>query len=207
MASVTSRRPQSSSGGDHHSQYRGHDVPPPAVTGGGELAESPRGPSEIFDNLTGILATEKARDVADEKFTMRWHAISPEDVWRSAHGYAAVTGAGWLSGCLAGRKTQCPPPTSDMQIPLRVFCSEGNNIARAHHVRSGNRNDNHRHYRRITAASAGPTVDGRPTIDPTTSRRIRRAASASQFGRISYLRCVRFDADRIEFCTACAGSP
>ena len=55
------------------------------------------------------------------------------------------------------------------------------------------------YYRRITTVSAGPSVDGRPTIDLTMDSALGSAIAAAAFGRISTLRCVRFAADRIEY--------
>lgn len=184
-----------------YSQYRGHDVLPlPAVTGGGELAESLTWPSEIFDNLTGIPATEKARDVADEKFTMRWHAISPEDVAAQRAWICSRYGR-WLAFWLPSWQKDLVSAANVgyADTTLRVFAPKGTISLGRTTFDLEIETTTTVYYRRITAASAGPTVDGRPTIDLTMSSAFGVAVSASQFGRISYLRCVRFDADRIEF--------
>ena len=52
--------------------------------------------------------------------------------------------------------------------------------------------------RQVTNASAGPTVSSRPTVDLTLASALGSAVTTAAFGRISYLRCARFDADRIE---------
>ena len=52
--------------------------------------------------------------------------------------------------------------------------------------------------RRVTAVSSGPAVSGNPTFDLTIDSALGVAVTAAAFGRISFLRCARFDADRIE---------
>lgn len=184
-----------------YSQYRGHDVLPlPAVVGAGSLAESLTWPREIFDNMTGIPATEKVRDVADEKFTMRWHAIRPEDIAAQRAWICSRYGR-WLAFWLPSwqRDLAAAANVGASDTTLRVFAPKGVTSLGRTTCDLEIETTGAVYRRRITSASAGPSVSGRPTIDLTMDSPFGVAVSVSAFGTISYLRCVRFDADRIEF--------
>lgn len=184
-----------------YGQYRGHDVLPlPAVVGAGTLAESLVWPREVFDNLTGTPATEKARDVADEKFTMRWHATRPEDVAAQRAWICSRYGR-WLAFWLPSwqRDLTAAANVGSSDTTLRVFAPKGATSLGRTTCDLEIETTGTLYRRRITAASAGPSVSGRPTIDLTMDSPFGVAVSVAAFGKISYLRCVRFDADRIEF--------
>lgn len=184
-----------------YSQYRGHDVLPlPAVVGAGSLAESLTWPREIFDNMTGIPAVEMVRDVANEKFTMRWHAIRTEDVAAQRAWICSRYGR-WLAFWLPSwqRDLTAAADIGAAATTLRVFAPRGATSLGRTTCDLEIETTGAVYRRRITSSSAGPSVSGRPTIDLTMDSPFGVAVSVSAFGTISYLRCVRFDADRIEF--------
>ena len=184
-----------------YAQYRGHDVLPlPAVVGAGSLAESLAWPIEVFDNGTGLLATEKARDLADEKFTMRWHALKPAD-GAAQRAWICSRYGRWLAFWLPSwqRDFTVAADITAVATTLRVFAPKGTTALGHSAFDLEIQAPAAVYYRRVTGVSAGPAVSGRPTLDLTIDSALGAAITAAQFGRISYLRCVRFDADRVEF--------
>lgn len=184
-----------------YSTYRGHDVLPLApVVGAGSLAESLAWLREIFDNGTGLPATAKQRDLTDEKFTMRWHALKPAEI-TALRAWIASRYGRWLAFWFSSwqRDFVAAANVGSGDTTLRVFAPKV--VTTLGHTAfdleiqapAGVQ------YRRVTNVSAGPAVSGRPTLDLTMDSALGTAVSAAAFGRISYLRCVRFDADRIEF--------
>ena len=183
-----------------YAQYRGHDVLPVVpVVGAGALAESLAWPYEVFDNETGMRATEKARDLADEKFTMRWHALRPDAI-QATRAWIASRYGRWLAFWLPSwqRDLTAAADIASGATTLRVFAPAGA-ISLGHSAFDIEISGPAAVYRRrVSAVSAGPEVSGQPTLDLTLDSALGVALTAAQFGAISYLRCVRFDADRIE---------
>lgn len=184
-----------------YAQYRGHDVLPlPAVVGAGSVAESLGWPVDGFDNASGLPVTTKQRDLADEKFTMRWHAIQPAAVAAQRAWICSRYGR-WLAFWLPSwqRDFTVAADITAVSTTLRVFAPQGTTALGHTAFDIEIQIPAAVHYRRVTGASAGPAVSGRPTLDLTLDSALGTAIAAAAFGRLSYLRCVRFDADRIEF--------
>ena len=184
-----------------YSQYRGHDVLPlPAVVGAGSLAESLAWPADIFDNQTGLPAVSRQRDVADEQFTMRWHPLTPADI-AAVRAWIASRYGRWLAFWLPSwqRDFTAAAAVGASDTTLRVFAPAGATSLGRTTLDLEIQAPGAVYYRRITTVSAGPSVDGRPTIDLTMDSALGSAIAAAAFGRISTLRCVRFAADRIEY--------
>lgn len=184
-----------------YSQYRGHDVLPLVpVVGGGSLDESLAWPREVFDNLTGLPATATQRDLPDEKFTLRWHAFTSAAIAEMRAWIASRYGR-WLAFWVP---TWQPDLVAAADIgasatTLRVFAPRGTTSLGRSTCDLELNTPGGVLRRRVTAIAAGPAVSGRPTLDLTLDSALGTAVTAAAFGRISFLRCARFDADRIEF--------
>lgn len=184
-----------------YSQYRGHDVLPLVpVVGGGALDESLAWPRDVFDNLTGVIGTERQRDLPDEKFTLRWHALTAAAITEMRAWIASRYGR-WLAFWVPTWQKDlfAAAAIGSSATTLRVFAPHGTtSLGRSTcDLELGVPSALLR--RRVTAIAAGPTVSGRPTLDLTLDSALGVAVTVAEFGRISFLRCVRFDADRVEF--------
>lgn len=183
-----------------YATYRGHDVLPlvPEV-GSGTLAEALAWPNEVFDNATGLVSTVRKRDLPDAKLTMRWYAVTPAEI-ASMRAWISSRYGRWLAFWLSSWQKDfvAAADLGASATVLRVFAPDGV-IALGQTSFDLEIKAASVYLRRVTAVSAGPTVSGRPTLDLTIDIALGTAIAAAAFGRISYLRCVRFDADRIEF--------
>lgn len=183
-----------------YAQYRGHDVLPdiPRV-GGGALTESLAWPLEVFDNETGLIDSTRQRDLADDKFMMRWHVFTPPDI-QALRAWVASRYGRWLAFWQSTwqRDLVAAADVGSGDTTLRVYAPTGATTLGRSAFDLEIQAPAAVYLRRITAASAGPAVNGRPTIDLTMDSSFGTAVTAAQFGRISYLRCARFNADRIE---------
>ncbi len=184
-----------------YAQYRGHDVLPMVPVAGGGLPESLNWPIEVFDNETGRVSTTRGRDLVDDKFMMRWLYRAAEDAEIQAlRAWVASRCGRWLAFWESSwqKDLVAAADIGAAATVLRVFAPAGvSSLGRSTFdleiVAGGNV-----WYRRVTAVSAGPAVGGRPTFDLTLDSALGVAVSTAAFGRISFLRCARFAADRIE---------
>lgn len=183
-----------------YAQYRGHDVLPlvPRV-GSGALAEGLAWPLEKFDNETGLIATSALRDLPDDRFMMRWHVFTQLEIaalraWiASRYGrWLAFWQSTWQRDLVAAADIGAAATT------LRVFAPAGAASLGRSAFDLELSIPSALLYRRVTNVTAGPSVSGRPTFDLTIDSALGTAVTAAAFGRISYLRCARFNADRIE---------
>ena len=187
-------------GASTYAQYRGHDVLPmvPRV-GGGTLAEDFAWPVERFDNETGLLATSALRELPDDTFMMRWHVFTAPEI-AALRAWVASRYGRWLAFWQSTwqRDLVAAADVGSGDTTLRVYAPTGATTLGRSAFDLEIQAPAAVYLRRITAASAGPAVNGRPTIDLTMDSSFGTAVTAAQFGRISYLRCARFNADRIE---------
>lgn len=183
-----------------YSQYRGHDVLNVVpVVGAGSLSESFDWPVERFDNETGRFAASHVRDLPDDKFMMRWHAVDKPEIYALRAWIASRYGR-WLAFWHSTRQKDlvCAADIGSSATTIRVFSPIGaTTLGRSAFdieiiVPSGP------YFRSVTSVSAGPSVSGRQTFDMTIDSALGVAVVAAAVGRISYLRCSRFDSDRIE---------
>lgn len=183
-----------------YAQYRGHDVLPLVpVVGAGRLDESLAWPRDVFDNGTGLPTTAKKRDLSDEKFTMRWHAFAASDI-AAVRSWIASRYGRWLAFWFSSwqRDFVAAADLGASATVLRVFTPSGAITLGKSDFDLEIQAPSTAYCRRVTSVSAGPLVAGSKTLDLTLDSALGTAVSAAAFGRISYLRCVRFDADRIE---------
>lgn len=184
-----------------YAQYRGHDVLPisATVTNRGTLSENISWPRDVFDNGTGLFSTEDFRDVPDNVYMMRWHVFGAADIsalraWiASRYGrWLAFWQSSWQADLVAAADI------TSVATTLRVFAPAGTTSLGRTTFDLEIQSAAGVFLRRVTGVSAGPAVSGRPTFDLTIDSALGSAVTAAQFGRISYLRCARFNADRIE---------
>jgi hypothetical protein len=182
-----------------YSQYRGHDVLPMVPVAGGALQEDFSWQIERFDNETGKLSVSQQRDLIDDRFMMRWLVVTPSEIAALRAWIASRYGrwlAFWQSTWQNDIKVAADIGSS--ATTLRVFAPPGTTSLGRTAFDLEIDTPAGVFLRQVTNAAAGPTVSGRPTIDLTLASALGVAVSASAFRRISYLRCARFDADRIE---------
>lgn len=184
-----------------YAQYRSHDVLPimPTITNRGTLDEGIMWPREVFDNGTGLVSTTATRDIPDNAFMMRWHVFTQTEI-QSLRAWIASRYGRWLAFWQSSwqRDLVAAADVGSSSTTLRVFCPTGaTSLGRTTFdievISSGGS-----YFRRVTNVSAGPLVSGRNTFDLTIDSAFGVAILAISISRISYLRCSRFDADRIE---------
>lgn len=185
-----------------YAQYRGHDVLPMVPVAGGGLPESLNWPIEVFDNGTGLVSTSRGRDLVDDKFMMRWLYREDEDAEiQSLRDWVASRYGRWLAFWQSSWQSDlvAAADIGSAATSLRVLSPSGATSLGRTAFDLEIVGPSATYLRRVTNASAGPEVNGRPTFDLTIDSALGVAIAAVQFVRISYLRCARFDADRIEF--------
>jgi hypothetical protein len=183
-----------------YAQYRGHDVLPVVPRpGGGSLAEDMAWPVERFDNGSGLVSTSAMRDLPDDRFMMRWHVFGAADIAELRAWIASRFGR-WLAFWQSTwqRDLVAAADITAVATTLRVFAPAGAASLGRAAFDLEIQTPGGVFLRRVTNAVAGPAVSGRPTYDLTIDSALGVAVTAASFGRISYLRYARFNADRIE---------
>lgn len=184
-----------------YAQYRGHDVLPisATVTNRGTLSENIVWPREVFDNGTGLVSTTATRDIPDNAFMMRWHVFTQAEI-QALRAWIASRYGRWLAFWQSTwqRDLVAAADIGAVATTLRVFAPAGATTLGRTAFDLEIIGPSAVYLRRVTSVSAGPTVSGRPTFDLTLDSALGTAIVAAAFGRISYLRCARFNADRIE---------
>jgi len=184
-----------------YAQYRSHDVLPimPTITNRGTLDEGIMWPREVFDNGTGLVSTTATWDIPDNACMMRWHVFTQTEI-QELRAWIASRYGRWLAFWQSSwqRDLVAAADVGSSSTTLRVFCPTGaTSLGRTTFdievISSGGS-----YFRRVTNVSAGPLVSGRNTFDLTIDSAFGVAILAISISRISYLRCSRFDADRIE---------
>lgn len=183
-----------------YSQYRGHDVLPVVpVVGSGSLAENVEWPLERFDNGIGLVSASHQRDMPDDRFMMRWHVFTAADI-AALRAWVASRYGRWLAFWQSTweRDLTVAADITAVATTLRVYLPAGATSLGRTAFDLEIQAPSSVLYRRVTSVSAGPLVGGRPTADLTIDSALGVAVPAAAFGRISFMRCARFDADRIE---------
>jgi len=177
-----------------YDQYRGHDVLPSCpVVGGGSFDESIVWPLSEFDNQTSVPEYIRSRTIPELEFTMRWHEFTAQGLfelrqwlhsrrgrqkvfWFSSRGHDLEPAAN-IAGTTATvfRQGVMRPESYDIDVTTKAGVST---------------------YHQVTAVANGTDVSGRLTTDLTITPAL--TLTLANISRISYLRCTRFDADRVE---------
>lgn len=145
---------------------------------------------------------EQGRDLVDDKFMMRWLYREDEDAEiQSLRDWVASRYGRWLAFWQSSWQSDlvAAADIGSAATSLRVLSPSGATSLGRTAFDLEIVGPSATYLRRVTNASAGPEVNGRPTFDLTIDSALGVAIAAVQFVRISYLRCARFDADRIEF--------
>lgn len=184
-------------------QYRGHDVLTDCpVIAGGSFSEGLSWEYSVYDNLSSIPEYLRRRSLPDLVYQMRWHVFTAADkynlrrwihsrrgkqkvFWLSsvAHDFTLATAIGASSTVITVFKL---PGIDDLGRD-QAFDIEIKTAAGVHY------------YRQVTSATPGSPVGGQSTISLTISSSLGSSVSLAQIERISFLRCTRFESDRIEF--------
>lgn len=183
-----------------YAQYRGHDVLPVApIVVSDSLAEGVAWPAERLDNETGLISTEVVRDLPDDTFTLRWRVFTVNEI-QTLRAWVCSRHGRWLAFWHSTGQGDLVAASNigSSGTVLRVFSPMGVASLGRSAFDLEIEGPDATWLRRVTAVSAGPAVGGRPTFDLTLDSAFGVAVTAAQFGRISYLRCARFAADRIE---------
>lgn len=184
-------------------QYRGHDVLTDCpVVAGGTFSEGLSWEYSVFDNMSSIPEFLRQRSVPDLVFQMRWHVFSAADKYelrRWVHSRRGRQKAFWLSSLAHDFTLADDIGSGDVTITVfklpgiadlgrdEAFDIELKTLSGVHY------------YRHVTSATPGSPVGGVGTIQLTISSALGVSVSLAQIERISFLRCARFNSDRIEF--------
>jgi hypothetical protein len=175
-------------GATAYPQYRGHDVVETCpVIGGGTFSESISWPLSTFDNQTSVPEYIRNRTIPDMSFDMRWHEFTAANILTLKQWIYSRRGrqkAFWLSS----RGKDLEPVGSVSGTTLTVYSRPGLPDLAGFDI------DVDGDYRQVTAVAAGTPVGGRDTLDLTIA-----ALTNPSIQRISFLRCSRFNSDRVEF--------
>lgn len=184
--------------GSEYPQYRGQDVVDDCpVIGSGTLQDTMTWETSAFDNQQNAPYFLRQYDKPSQRLTMRWHAKTAQERWvlrRFLHSRRGKQKAFWLSTS----SQDFEPVGSINGTNLNVY-NNGGNITGGFsdpfdiEVKA---DDGTIYRRQVTAMTAGADVGYRPTWDMTLDTAINEGTRA--ISRVSFLRCVRFDADRIE---------
>jgi hypothetical protein len=173
-------------------QYRGHDVMTDCpITGGATFEESTGFELSTFDNVVGNDSYIRARDLIAHRFQMRWHKFTRSDVYELRqwlHSRKGRQKAFWLSSYAK----DLTPAQAISGTTITVY---NDVLARPapYDIEIVGINT---HRVQVTSTAAGSTVNGRPTVDLTIDSSVTEGLDNIQ--RVSYLMCLRFDADRVE---------
>lgn len=182
-------------------QYRGHDLLTDVTkVGGGAIEEAFSRPIQVFDNMTGLVATEETRDLPDDQFTVRWHSLTQAEqdtvrAWiTSRYGrWLAFWSPTWQADLVPTATITSAATTINVYSPLGAPSLGRSTFDIEVAGPAAN------YQRQVTNVSAGAAVGGRATYNLTISAALGVTLTTAQVKRISYLRCARFNADRIEF--------
>lgn len=182
-------------GASTYEQYRGHDVLPMApVVGNDAVDDATAWPLELIDNATAVPVPLRTRTQPDERTAMRWHVFGRPAAWalrQWLHSRKGRQRAFWLSTWARDFELAATIGAADTVISVRRFPALAT-------LRAGFdveiRTTAGAVYRRQVGT---PAVSGANWQIPIGAA-LGASVTAAQLARISMLRCLRFDADRIE---------
>jgi hypothetical protein len=184
-----------------YAQYRGHDIMPDRpLSNRGALNEAVIWPNEYIDNQLGGPAMLRERSYPDDKFTLSWEIdertsrIAFKKWLYSRKGKQKVFWASsWaedldLAADIGAADTAItiftPPGVTD--LGMTAFDIDIATTAGVHY------------YVQITNVAEGLPVGGLDTLSLSLAAALGAALSVAEVARISFLRCARFDSDRVE---------
>lgn len=184
-------------GHSDYSQYRGHDVIDDCPIVASERFSEPL--AWLFESIDNEIAPpiySTLRDIPDARYMMRWHPFTRSEL--AAIRYFLYSRRGrwksfWLSSYARDFELAATIGASDNTITVYAprnitdlgFTTFDIDIYSSAH-----------YYRQVNSYAIGSELNGRQTL--TLSINTSLGVSLSSVDRISYFRCLRFDADRIE---------
>jgi len=179
--------------------YRGHDlltdIP---VVGAGALEEGIAWPSDLVDNAVGAPVAFARRSLPDDRMMMRWHVFSAADkraLRQWLHSRRGRLAAFWRS--TLARDLTAAAGIDAAATALTVYAPEGSQTL-GETAFDLEINGLALYRRRVTGVAVASPVNGRPALTLTLDSALGATHTAGQLGRISFLRCLRLDSDRIE---------
>lgn len=177
-----------------YSQYRGHDVISDApVISSGTFAETVVWPVDTMDNEVSTPSYIRNRSIPDFTFQMRWHVTGMANIYtlrQWLHSRRGMQKAFWLSSHADDFTLAATIGASDTVVTVEKptgLSTIGRSDFDIEIV-----DDSGTYYRRVTDVATNTTDSLDLTIDSSLG------AEVSSPRRISFLRCARFNADRIE---------
>lgn len=183
-------------------QYRGHDLMPTgfAIDAGASLQDNITWPLSELDNEIGRPVLIRSRTIPDEVFTARWHVFSRADTYTLRRWIYSRYGrqkAFWASSRM--QDFVLAVTISSIGTVLTVFAPSGvTDLGRTSFDIEIRTIGGTLYQRQITNVAVGTPVNGLPTLNLTISSAFGVQLAATDIDRISYLRCLRFNADRLE---------
>lgn len=173
------------------------------VIASGELDESIAWPVTAFDNPTGISRFMRRRSMPDMNSIMRWHLFTRAEQF-ALRGWLHYRRGRQKAFWMSSRGKDLEPADNITATTVIVFALPGlTGLGRTEAFDIEVKTASTSHYRRVTGLTAGTPVGGRSTINMTIDSSM--SVSLAAIERISYLRCTRLDADRIELLHQAAG--
>jgi hypothetical protein len=169
------------------------------VVGGTSLTGSVVWPVDVIDYETGVTEVFTDRNYVASTLTMRWHAFTAAA--KRALRQWIFSRAGRLNAFWIGMQDADIVPAADIGASatvLRVFAPYG---AESFGISDFDIEINGAalYRRRVTGVAVAATLEGKRTLNLTLDAALGVAHTVAQISKISRLRCVRFDADRVEF--------
>lgn len=181
--------------------YRGLDLMTDApIVADGAFDEAVAWPLDVVDNGLGVPVPLSTRAGPDERTMMRWHVFTrpaTRALRRWLMSRAGSTQSFWYSS--HGRDLDMAAAIGSGATSLRVFALPGlADLARADLDIEIRTQAGASYYRQATAVTPAAPIDGVDTLLLTLSSALGVGLAPVDVKRISLLRRVRFDADRIE---------
>lgn len=188
-------------GSSSYSQYRGHDVLDTVpIIGSSSFQESIAWPLTSSDNKTSVPHYIQSRDIPDMVFQMRWHEVDMGEAYtlrQWLHSRRGRQKAFWFSSWASDLE-----PASTItagSTTLNIFEQIGiDGLGRDDPFDIEIVANGTSYYRLVSVAATGVDVGDRGTIDLTIDSSLGVELDPADIDRISFLRCARFNADRVE---------
>jgi hypothetical protein len=145
----------------------------------------------------------RQRAIPNQSYSMRWHLFTRAEQF-ALRGWLHYRRGRQKAFWMSSRGKDLEPAANVSGVTVRVFAFPGlTGLGRTDPFDIEIKTTATSYYRRVSAATAGPTTDGRATINMTIDS--SATVSLADIERISFLRCTRLDADRVELLHQAAG--
>lgn len=170
------------------------------VVAGSEFTEVTVWENTAFENITSVAHYIRQRSTPDVTYNMRWSLYSQSEKYALRQWLYYRKGrqrAFWMSS--RSKDFELAATIGSSSTTVKVFSFPGlTGVGRTTAFDIEIKTPAASYYRQVTALAIGTPVSGRPTLDMTINTSTGTAISVNNYTRISFLRCSRFNADRIE---------